>query len=118
MITGIHFLANLSDCDTAVSGFCDKNWCKTKISLLIRRHGLKEAGSCYITFGAKQGVSGIVALYESHLSLHTWPELGYITLDVFVCNYYHDNAEKAKQLLDDLIKLFKPSSVSIKKLVR
>ncbi|MEW6442456.1 MAG: adenosylmethionine decarboxylase [bacterium] len=31
------------------------------------------------------GVSGLVIVAESHLSLHTWPEKGYAALDVFVC---------------------------------
>jgi S-adenosylmethionine decarboxylase len=32
-----------------------------------------------------QGVSGVVVLAESHISVHTWPELGYAALDVFAC---------------------------------
>jgi S-adenosylmethionine decarboxylase len=32
-----------------------------------------------------QGVSGVVIISESHLAVHTWPELGYAALDVFTC---------------------------------
>jgi len=32
-----------------------------------------------------QGVSGVVVISESHLAIHTWPELGYAALDVFTC---------------------------------
>lgn len=32
-----------------------------------------------------QGYSAIALLAESHLSLHAWPELGYVALDVFTC---------------------------------
>lgn len=32
-----------------------------------------------------QGVSGIVVISESHLSIHTWPEYGYAAVDVFTC---------------------------------
>lgn len=32
-----------------------------------------------------QGVSGVVVLSESHLSIHTWPELGYAALDIYTC---------------------------------
>lgn len=32
-----------------------------------------------------QGVSGVVIISESHLSIHTWPELGYAAVDVFTC---------------------------------
>jgi len=32
-----------------------------------------------------QGVTGIAAIAESHVSIHTWPELGYAAIDVFSC---------------------------------
>ncbi|MGI6574442.1 MAG: adenosylmethionine decarboxylase, partial [bacterium] len=32
-----------------------------------------------------QGVSGVVIISESHLSIHTWPENGYAAIDVFTC---------------------------------
>jgi S-adenosylmethionine decarboxylase len=31
------------------------------------------------------GVSGVEVLAESHISIHTWPEIGYAALDVFMC---------------------------------
>ena len=31
------------------------------------------------------GVSGVVVLAESHISIHTWPDAGYAALDVFMC---------------------------------
>ena len=33
-----------------------------------------------------QGVTGTVLLAESHLAIHTWPEQGFVTIDVYVCN--------------------------------
>jgi S-adenosylmethionine decarboxylase len=32
-----------------------------------------------------QGISGVVVISESHLTIHTWPELGYAAVDVFTC---------------------------------
>lgn len=32
-----------------------------------------------------QGITAIALLAESHLSIHTWPELGYVAVDVFTC---------------------------------
>ena len=34
---------------------------------------------------APQGVSGVLVLAESHLSVHTWPEAGYAATDIFTC---------------------------------
>ncbi len=36
-------------------------------------------------FGEGYGVSGVLVLAESHVSIHTWPERGYAALDIFVC---------------------------------
>ena len=31
------------------------------------------------------GISGVALLAESHISIHSWPETGYVALDIFVC---------------------------------
>ncbi len=36
-------------------------------------------------FEENGGISGVAVLAESHISIHTWPEVGYAALDVFVC---------------------------------
>lgn len=36
-------------------------------------------------FGPESGVSGVLVLAESHVSIHTWPERAYAALDIFVC---------------------------------
>jgi S-adenosylmethionine decarboxylase proenzyme len=33
-----------------------------------------------------QGVSGVILIAESHISVHTWPEYGYAACDIFTCN--------------------------------
>ncbi|ODS24160.1 S-adenosylmethionine decarboxylase proenzyme [Candidatus Endobugula sertula] len=32
-----------------------------------------------------QGVTGVVIIEESHLSIHTWPEYGYASVDFYTC---------------------------------
>lgn len=41
--------------------------------------------SYFHPFGPELGVSGVVVLAESHISIHTWPERGYAAIDVFMC---------------------------------
>lgn len=36
-------------------------------------------------FGGEGGVSGVALLAESHISVHTWPELDYAAFDIFMC---------------------------------
>lgn len=39
-----------------------------------------------------QGVSGVVVVEESHLSIHTWPEYGYAAVDFYTCGDGDPNA--------------------------
>ena len=41
-------------------------------------------------FGGHNGVTGVALLAESHISIHTWPELGLAAIDVFVCGKQAD----------------------------
>ncbi|MEG1477886.1 MAG: adenosylmethionine decarboxylase [Clostridiales bacterium] len=45
-----------------------------------------------------QGVSGVVIISESHLAIHTWPELGHAAIDVFTCGETVDPWDACKYL--------------------
>ena len=64
------------------------------------------------------GVTGTLLLAESHVALHTWPEFGAVTLDVYVCNYSADNSVRAEQLMDALLRLFQPAAARRQQLLR
>lgn len=49
-------------------------------------------------FGGEGGVSGVAVLAESHISVHTWPELDYAAFDVFMCGACRP--EKAVKVLE------------------
>jgi S-adenosylmethionine decarboxylase len=46
-------------------------------------------------FGAGQGVTGMLLLMESHISIHTWPEHGYAAVDLFMCGATNADAALA-----------------------
>lgn len=48
------------------------------------------------------GLTGIILLSESHISIHTWPELGQATLDVFTCGK-HRSEDIANFFADGLV---------------
>ena len=60
------------------------------------------------------GVSGVAVIAESHISLHTWPELSYVALDVFTCG---DKAipEAAVEVFREL---FRPQRVEVLEIKR
>ena len=80
--------------------------------------GLTPVGSLFHRFDEGGGVTGVVVLAESHLSVHTWPESGYVTLDVFVCNHSADNGPKAQQLFDALLTAFNPREPHLRRVDR
>src|SRR5690606_16905558 len=57
-------------------------------------------------------------LMESHLAVHTWPERGGVTLDVYVCNFESDNSGKARRLMNDLVAAFQPERAQYEQLLR
>jgi len=46
------------------------------------------------------GVTGVVAIAESHLCIHTWPEYGYAAVDIFTCGEAFAPREAAQFLID------------------
>jgi S-adenosylmethionine decarboxylase len=46
--------------------------------------GATVVGEVFHRF-SPQGVSGSVVIAESHLSIHTWPETGYVAVDIYTC---------------------------------
>lgn len=56
----------------------------------LLRHSAQVAGaqilfSHFHSFGTGQGITGVVLLAESHISIHTWPEFGFAAADIFMC---------------------------------
>ncbi|RDV83430.1 adenosylmethionine decarboxylase [Ammonifex thiophilus] len=57
-----------------------------------------EVRECVFHKFSPQGVSGVVVISESHLAIHTWPELGYAAVDVFTCGEKVDPWEACNYL--------------------
>jgi adenosylmethionine decarboxylase proenzyme (EC 4.1.1.50) len=58
------------------------------------------------------GISGYVLIAESHISIHTWPELGYAAVDVFTCGE-HTDPWKGLEMLKDRLKAKKMTILEI-----
>ncbi|MCM8795361.1 MAG: adenosylmethionine decarboxylase [Candidatus Omnitrophica bacterium] len=61
-----------------------------------------------------QGITGVILLAESHISLHTWPEDGYMAVDVFTCG---KDAQPIKAL-EYLKNIFCPKKVKVRHIRR
>jgi len=60
-----------------------------------------------------QGVSGVAVLAESHISVHTWPEIGYGAFDVFMCG-----DARPWLAVDVLAAAFETADIRVKELLR
>jgi S-adenosylmethionine decarboxylase proenzyme len=72
-----------------------------------RKAGLTVVGERFFLF-EPQGVTGTVLLAESHIAIHTWPEAGFVTVDVYVCNLLTDNTAKAEQVFREIEAALRP----------
>lgn len=75
---------------------------------LVEDAGLSVVGHYFHQFDGGGGVTGMIVLAESHMSVHTWPEKRFVTIDVYVCSYTTDNRPKARKLYDSLLDTFQP----------
>src|SRR5690606_15719830 len=64
-------------------------------------------------FESSGGVSGVAVLAESHISIHTWPELRYAALDIFMCGQ-----ARPERCIEVLLEAFAPRRVAIEELLR
>lgn len=119
---GLHLTADLYQCTGDMSIFIDEQALATLCRQQTELSGLTIVGDKWVTFpeyqGEPGGVTGAVLLAESHLAIHTWPERGGVTLDVYVCNFSDDNTAKAQQLLDGIIAAFSPTEIQRNHLIR
>ena len=119
---GLHLTADLRGCPPGQPAMTSPEALRTLCMGAVRNAGLLPVGECFHGFppenGEPRGVTGVVLLAESHVAVHTWPEIASVTLDVYVCNLGADNSAKAQQLLDTLLAAFEPASVSRQALQR
>lgn len=96
---GRHLLVELHDCDKGALndlGFLRKVMVDAAIDC-----GAVVLGESFHHF-SPQGVSGVVIIAESHLSIHTWPEYGYAAVDVFTCGTTVQPEKAAEVLIEKL----------------
>lgn len=92
---GRHILAEFTNCD-----------CKTlDCTELIEKHLTASARASGATIVQTvfhrynpHGVSGVIVIAESHISIHTWPEYGYAAVDFFTCGEAVDPRKACEHL--------------------
>lgn len=80
---GVHLLADFHG--VAGERLDDVLVIETLLHEAARGAGATPVGGHFHPFGPGRGVTGVLLLQESHISIHTWPEHGFAAVDVFMC---------------------------------
>ena len=96
---GKHLLLDLKDCNEEVLN--DLSFLRKAMVTAAVDCGATVLGESFHPF-SPQGVSGVVIIAESHLSIHTWPEYGYAAIDIFTCGTSVEPEKAAQVLIEKL----------------
>jgi S-adenosylmethionine decarboxylase len=100
---GLHILATFG---APASALRDAAGSQQFFSELVARLGLTSVGEVYHVFAENAGFTAVLALTESHLSIHTWPEHGLATFDVFLSNFRRDNHATVRAMYHETLVFF------------
>ena len=119
---GLHIFADFYNCPTGKHMVSAKALRQLCISA-SEAAGLTVLGDHFYQFSGFDetqagGATGALVLAESHVAVHTWPERGGATLDIYVCNVSGDNSSKAEALYTTLLRVFGPVDVMIERVLR
>ena len=123
---GLQLTADLHGCPAGRAVMTDPAALRSCCLTAVLGAGLQPVGELFHRFestahaasDAPQGVTGVVLLAESHLAVHTWPERGEVTIDVYVCHVGRDNSARAQRVLMSLLDAFAPARVERHALAR
>jgi len=97
---GYHYIIEASGCDPKI--IADANTLK-RILLESAKVGEMDVRTVYFYKFSPQGVSGLIVVSESHISIPTCPEKGYAAIDVYTCGT-KSKPEKAVNYILEQIK--------------
>lgn len=108
---GQHYIVEASGCDPEIISSVS-----AVEEILVKAADLAGVQIWSISFHRFQphGVSGVVVISESHLSVHTWPEVGYVALDIYTCG----KDAKPEIAVEYALEQFKATSVHVTEISR
>lgn len=111
MAVGIQIIADLYGVDESL--ISESTTVYEVMEKAVRVGNLTKISSDYYQFQPR-GVSGVILLAESHLSFHTWPEHGLVTLDIYTCG----EPQHADTAFNYIVSMLEPTSIEYKKMKR
>jgi len=102
---GYHLMLELFGCDQEKIN--SRKFLHNLVKAAVKETGLTNLGSRFHQF-QPYGVTGFTLLAQSHISFHTWPEFGYLVLDIFTCG----DQNQAERLADHFLEELQPDRIS------
>ncbi len=96
-VLGRHLMLELNNCNPELLD--DLPYLKDAITQAAQEVGAHIVGESFHQFNP-HGVTGILAIAESHICIHTWPEYGYAAADIFTCGESFDPRAAAQILIE------------------
>ena len=94
---GLHIVQRLQTNNTAL--LQDASGWMTAMLQFLETQTVEVVGTTHYVFD-NDGFTAAFCLKESHLCIHTWPELNQLTFDVFLCNYSRNNEASVQAVAD------------------
>ena len=98
---GTHILLELKECNPELLN--DLDFIRSAMLQTASQVGATIVGESFHRF-SPQGVTGILAIAESHISIHTWPEYRYAAADIFACGASRTSSFEPRAAADLLVK--------------
>lgn len=108
---GTHVLLELRDCDPRLLN--DLAHIRRELLDAADAVAAHVIGESFHQF-SPQGVTGILSIAESHISIHTWPEYGYAAADIFTCGD-HTMPERAAECIVSALRCRNPEITQIRR---
>ena len=110
-VLGTHVLLELRGCDPQLLD--DLDYIRQEMLRAATSVGAHIVGESFHQF-TPQGVTGILSIAESHISIHTWPEHGYAAADIFTCGD-HTMPERAAAVIIEALRCQDPELTQIRR---
>ncbi len=108
---GKHLIIELFGVDQKLLDNFDK--IETTLTVAAEKSGAIVVAKKFTRFNP-HGITGVVIIAESHISIHTWPELRYAAVDIFTCGDKVNPWTAYNILVDEL----KPKNINVTEISR
>ena len=98
-VLGIHLMLELRECNPELLD--NLPYIRETLNRAATEVGAHIVGDTFHHF-QPHGVTGVLAIAESHICIHTWPEHGYAAADIFTCGTSFDPRDAAQIVVDGL----------------